>query len=422
MLRAIVAVAVVGLGLTAGRPAWSDTPDPSGELVEFLIEQNEAARNAIKSASFEIAYEYRNPASREGPRHSIGHGTFFYKGDWRAADVSADQQFGDGREEMREIRAVLNDDYAATWRVGMGTAHQRDHESIENRTKEAKDSFDTNLWPHPLRYGFGEGYYTLAERWENADRRGEVWQVSLKKPQQAANELYYIEVYRGQEKAVPSHTFVLDPEKGYLVTQTFSYGADGQVGSVTDVKVEFDQASDVWFPARMVERSHPNWPMKGWASLDESIASVRPSLSMEVSNFQANQPIEDDRFAIDALGLEGRVFIIRRQIDDEREIYVHRDGQILPKAVEEVVRHGEHALEIIGDEELLAVDNGQTADANPSASEGALPATSRPESPPVNPTIAPGISVGWLLVIGGVACLAILAIITFRANRKSQHP
>ncbi len=409
-----------GLVLVAVSAAWSSAADSSAELAEFLVEKNEAARRAIASASYEISYTYRSGGDGEGPRHSVGRAKMLHKGDWRVADVSSVQQFRDKSEKTYARRAVLNDDYAATWHVGTGTAHQRDHESIGSRTKDAKMWLESNFWPHPMRYGFGGVHDTLAERWRDADQHGEDWRITLKPPDHddAANELYYIEVYRYEQRQdVPSHTYVIDPAKGYLVTRTFSYGADGRIGYVTDVEAGFDEAGGVWFPSRIIERSHPGWPMQGWAALDEAFENVPPELSIEMKHFRANQPLADDLFTLDALGLEGRVFLIRRRLDDEREIHVHRDGQILPQRVEGAIRRGERRLEVITDEMLQPVEETQGAAAEASAS-GREPSP-RPEAssdPPAAAAHGWPARLGWLIALGGLACLAVLAVITGGRN------
>ena len=86
-----------------------------GDLLKFLIEQNEAARAKIKTAAYGVKW-IMDFELKEGLRHDGGFGEVKMKGDWRYSTQDCNASIpGTGWRQRQTQSMVINDKYLAYW-------------------------------------------------------------------------------------------------------------------------------------------------------------------------------------------------------------------------------------------------------------------------------------------------------------------
>jgi hypothetical protein len=310
------------------------------DLLNLLLIQNEEARKKVATVSYRFEFQSEVTADVQGanlpaklvrgPR-SIQiriSGEEFKKGKWRYS--SMDQQHktiylknNQTEEQNRLERAVLNDDCAASWRVGSIYAYQFDHKSLSTMS-EREEAHLLLQSIDPIAYGFGPGRYTMTELYQKVKDKTP---FRAEKSVSDGRTVYRIKQFSSKISNAdqPICVYVVDPDKGFLITSFTAYHQDSSVEREYKVEVEKVQGHDIWLPARIHEKAH-----RQKSEVTEHLPQLRKTVQIKLSDIRVNEPIEDEKFTVAALQLTDKVCLMREMLDGQVVPMLRKDGVWLP--------------------------------------------------------------------------------------------
>jgi len=339
--------AVLSLSLVALAASWAAASDDQ-ELLDFVLTQTAQAAKRISSLSYnfryEIDYEPDRYGQRRRPAHVVGSGQVLQQGVKRSTSWDMVRTWSDRPDqEQIENRTVINDDYFAFWHVGNKFAYEYDHESPASMHRRAKEFQKVSARDH-MAYAFGP-YCNLKERY--LDTVGRYQWKAESQTQPDSTVLFYVHMITPwmQKTDQPEVTYVIDPQKGFLITRRFDYHTDGRLK--TDVKVSVEEfqvnGEGMCLPVRIEEKKFQ--PRNGGSDQPK----LRSSFKAELSDFNVNQPFDDEKFTVEALGLTNDIVLIQQTIAGQLISLIYRDGVFIP---EDMVRGTELAIDFALDDPL----------------------------------------------------------------------
>jgi hypothetical protein len=297
------------------------------DLLSFLIEQNEAAREKIKTAKYRVKWT-QDVETKDEPRHNGGFGEVKIKGDWRFSihenNVSIPTT---GFKQKQTPRMVINDKYLAYWpEIGNAYIYQYDHQSLKELSDDSKIHF--NLFSTPDRYSFnfafgGEKETTFKEMMKLHPDETK-WSAE-EATQSNGDIIYLIKRYSRfmNDPAIPDAVWTIDPQKGFLVTQAVFYSKAGNVWVTRKIEPK-EIGSGVWIPAFYQELCYgkPTDPK----------AREKPDRNniVQLEDVSINNEISDDYFAIESiLPKEYResTTLFHKGLDGNTQAYVYKYGR-----------------------------------------------------------------------------------------------
>ena len=139
--------------------------------------------------------------------------------------------------------------------------------------------------------------------------------------------LYQIQRFYPPDAENPDLVWVIDPQKGYLATECV-FSAGGEV-IVYRRKMRVEQiAPGLWYPLgfeeeRFAEPNQPGEPPK-----------VKSWSKVALTDVRVNDPIPDEQFEIEALGLfkgQPDITVLRTTVDGRDIPYVYREENLVPR-------------------------------------------------------------------------------------------
>jgi hypothetical protein len=268
--------------------------DDQAELLEHLLTQNEAARQSIHSASYELQHIRTFPMeSRMKVAKVTAKTVFSGKNRWDVSSLERTDILSNELEFAHTTSAVLNDEYLALKLPNL-PPYVFLHDSIDslnphNKWPEAKNPYD--IYP----YLFGPSTDQSLREAVSLDGFERV--IEKVYDEELATEVYRIGVYEdGSEHARAD--YFLDPGKGYSLVKTVYYNTGGHVWvkRVTTVGTyEDSNGQSVDFPLTFEENYYGD--RSDISSQDEpkrsnvvSVVSESVSLNMEVPQEQFTIP------------------------------------------------------------------------------------------------------------------------------------
>jgi beta-lactamase regulating signal transducer with metallopeptidase domain len=346
----ILMIAIIAIPTTLALTDKSDKPD---DLLNFILIQNEKARKKFTTVSytFELQSEAtfnlqgENLPARvvQGPRSLQKRisGEEFKKGKWRYSsmeqqDKSAYLQSGRTEEQNRLERAVFNDDYAASWHVGSIYAYQFDHESLSTMSDRSHAHFALQSID-PIEYGFGDEEYTMMGLYRLMKDK-----TPFKAEKSVSNgrSVYQIKQFSSWmlDPNHPSCVYVIDPERGFLITSFTAHHQDGSISDEYVVEAEKAQGSDIWLPVRIQEKAY-----RRKSDTTEYLPQLRKTVRITLNDIKVNEPIEDEKFTLMALQLTDKVCLIKETLDGKTVLMLKKDGVWVPSEAisraEETAKH-----------------------------------------------------------------------------------
>jgi hypothetical protein len=296
------------------------------ELLQSLLEQNEASWNSIQSVSYGI-----NAQSEVGDESTISQsGRVIRKGNshWstirQATSSTAAEQMSNA-----ESRIVVNDKYMAFWSsTEKRLAHRHDHASIKDMSEQAKELLAANLPPeHFLHYCFGGPHKHLKAMVEQSPEYIEWDAIKVKDVE--GNIVYHVRRFTKEtmeDGSMPDMVWVLDPEKGYMAKETTSYIPNGALRMHRTMQIE-EATKGVWFP---IAYEHERYD-----STQDSLETqtVNQRISIALKDVRVNMPITAEQFEIAALELNKNVRVLRTGLDGKTTAYVFAGKMLIPAEV-----------------------------------------------------------------------------------------
>ena len=334
---AVVLFLLVSIGFLNALTLSADEGD---DLLNFLLIQNEEARRKVATVSYKFELQsdvtsnvqgaHLPAAVVRGPRSiQMRISTEeFKKGKWRYSSMEQLSKIvylesKQTKEQKRHERTVFNDDYAVSWLVGSIYAYQFDHKSIATMSNLAHAHFLLQSID-PIEYGFGTGEYSMRELYQKMKDK-----TPFKAEEHVSDgrTVYHIKQFSSRmlDSDQPSCIYVIDPEKGFLVTSFTAHNPDGSVSRERKVKVEKMQGYDIWLPVRIQEKAY-----RRKSETSAYLPELRKTVKIALSNIKVNEPIEDEKFTLAALELTDKVCLMRQMLDGETVPMLRKDGVWLP--------------------------------------------------------------------------------------------
>ncbi len=120
---------------------------------------------------------------------------------------------------------------------------------------------------------------------------------------------------------------MIDPQRGFLATE-YVFNAMGEA-PVSRQKMRVEQiASEVWYPVAVEETccAEPNQP--------GDPPKVETWSKVALKDIRVNEPIPDEQFEVEALGLpddKPDITVLRITVEDRKIPYVYREGKLVPR-------------------------------------------------------------------------------------------
>ncbi|MBM4027370.1 MAG: hypothetical protein FJ280_18485 [Planctomycetes bacterium] len=342
----VLTLVLVLLG-QGGRAASS-----SGDLLSSLVAKNEAAWQKIQSLhSIQYTLE-RQWLDRQSQQPFQGVARIKKRGNccWSAYGSTVltgplqvvretERKVGDrslpmqllapdtsaGQTREAERRLVVNDRYAAEWPVGNPLAYRWDHESVDAMSAKTKKHLEMSLPPESSRYCFGDGRRLFREaleadpnwiRFDAVENKGQDGQV-----------LYQIRRFDPKDSPRPDLVWTIDPQKGYLAVENVFYaGRETPLRRYT-LRVE-EIAPGLWYPTGWEEVNYAE-PQQA-----QEPPAVRNRVKATLKDIKLNEPIADEQFEIEALGLDKddrNVTVLWTTVEGKTLPYVYREGSLVPR-------------------------------------------------------------------------------------------
>lgn len=325
----------------------SDGQGGGTDLLNFLIERNEAGREKIKSYSFTLEADQKYQKNlATGAAEVKGIGDYLW-----CKHLQTQLNSAGGLMLERETRVVVNDTFSAIWRGPMvRTADQYLHRSFETMDPKRKSTIRTTM-PHQfMGYCFGDPVTSFRESLALYPEKVK-WRA-IKTEKADGKQVY--EIWRssvtGGESGVKVK-WVLDPAKGYLATECTAY-QDNAIWLRRVMEVE-ELAKGVWFPIEFREERRDR---QGGSDGSKVISEE----TIWLKNVVVNEGIPDEQFEFDALNLQKDmpdVIVLRFGLDGSRVPYVYYGGRLVPQ---KAVLRGKHTGDV--EAEIEKFENEQNAD------------------------------------------------------------
>ncbi len=387
---------------------------PQGDLLTFLINQNEAAWNRIQSLQ---TIQYTHEAewlARGEPQPFRGVAQIKKRGDflWSTFRRTApDKTTGQIRENG--IRLVVNDKYVAQWpATGNPVAYQWDHTSIDEMSPDTKRHIVVTSPYDYLSSCFGTESHRFREatqrnpdrsRYEAVEARGEDGRL-----------LYQIRRFYPKDGPRPDCVWTIDPDKGFLVVDKVFYplgGTQAQSHATMDVA---EVAPEIWYPVGYAQTRYAK------LAEGEATPTIESWRKHTIKDIKINEPLPDEQFDFEALGLrkdKPDILVMRTALNGEITHYVYREEGLVPKTL------SDHVDAIVKQGLDSAVDSALRS-GRPSGSSAARPGRAdavRDPTPPMAET-RPSVHRHRLIIILLTSALGILitgAVIVYRRPKPS---
>ncbi len=297
-MRAFACCFVLGAALSSlASTAFAQTQD---ELLEFLLLQNEAARDRVKSASYTVSFEvvttHEDPQGEQPIMYS-GRNEIFREGAkrWNSLRYSKTDPTTDAMLDEAPSAAVANESHMGI-KMGGLPLYVYMHDSIDELHPKALQWWGGQN-PHdvmPYLYG-AEADQDLREH--VAGRQTKVEKIASR---YGGNDLYRLSMYAprySDDPDSPAGVFLLDPEKDFLITEARYFNKAGQLWIERLFSFEEHPGQDgrpLWFPSAFHETRNGR-DDSGPADPDSS------TIAALVQDVELNVEIDPKQFTLEAL-------------------------------------------------------------------------------------------------------------------------
>lgn len=369
MLNRLIAVSVLVMVLQQAAHCQED-------LLNFLIEQNEAAKEKIRTIQYKVKWT-TNVEVKKGLRHNEGFGEVKMKGDWRYSTHECNASIpATGWEQKQTQSMVINDKYLAYWpSIGNAYIYQDDHQSLKELSDDSRLTRDMHTTPDifAINVAFGgERDTTFKEMMKLHPGKIKWTAEEAKEPN--GDTVYLIKKYSPfmNDSTKPGGVWTIDPKKGFIVTQAVFYSKAGNVWVTRKIEPK-EIGSGVWIPASYQEQRY------GKSTDPQASHEPSSSTTIQLEEISINNEISDDYFVIESILPEEyreSTTLFRKGLDGNTEAYIYRNGgYILRKDWQNLDHITTKALNDLN-ENIDAVNNQETSRQSKSKVMKDKPATS----------------------------------------------
>jgi hypothetical protein len=296
------------------------------DLLNFLVEQNEAAKEKIKTAQSRVEWTMDFEA-KEGLRHDEGFGEVKMKEAWRLSTQECNASIPATAWKQKQTQSmVINDKYLAYWpTIGNAYIYQDDHQSLNELSDDSKLRRNIHTTPDIYSFSFafgGERNATFKEMMKLHPDKIKWTAEETKQPN--GDMVYLIKRYSPfmNDPAKPDAVWTVDPQKGFMVTQALFYSKAGNVW-VTRKTEPKEIGSGIWVPASYQEHRYGK-PTDLQARGEPTLSTI-----VQLEDITINHEISDDYFVIESILPEEHresTTLFRKGLDGNTKAYVYWNG------------------------------------------------------------------------------------------------
>ena len=301
------------------------------DLLNFVIEQNESAREKIKTAEYKVKWTSYTELD-EGRRHNKGFGQVKIKGQWRYSTYEIDASVpATGWEQKQTANMAINDKYLVYWpSIGNPYIYQNDHRSLEELSDDSKRRLTSHTTPdiYSFNFAFGGGKNTTFKEMMKLHPDEIKW-TAEKANQTSGDIVYLIKQYAPltNDRSKPYAIWTIDPQKGFLVTKAVFHSREGDVWITRTIEPK-EFGIGIWVPVSYLENRY--------GDPDDSQISEEPSSStnIQLEDIVVNKEISDNFFTLEAIFPEEHresTVVFRTGLDGETEAFIYKYGRYIPR-------------------------------------------------------------------------------------------
>ncbi|MBE0536518.1 MAG: hypothetical protein IH624_12705 [Phycisphaerae bacterium] len=293
------------------------------DLLNFLIEQNEAAREKIKTADYRVTWA-GSAETKEGLRLDRGSGKVKLKGAWRLSIQENNASIAaTGWGQKQTPRMVINDKYLAYWpSFGNGYIYRDDHQSLSDASQLALE-LHTSPDIYALNVAFG-GQRSTTFREVMKLHPDKIRWTAEKAKLPDGGTVYFVTRYvpSVNDAPEPDAVWTIDPHKGFMVTGAEYYSKAGNVWVTRKIEPK-EVDGGVWVPVSYEEHRY--------GEPTDKRANEKPvwSITVQLEAITINHDLPDDVFAIESILPEeyrDSTTLMHKGLDGNTEAYVYRNG------------------------------------------------------------------------------------------------
>lgn len=301
------------------------------ELLSFLIEQNEAAKEKVRTAEYQVNWTRRDK-TEEGLRHGKGLGEVKIKGDWRLSTQENNVSIpATGFTQKQTPRMVINDKYLAYWpEFGSGYIYQDKHQSLKKLSEDAKLRRSLHTTPDITSFSFAFGGETDTTFREMIKLHpGDIKWTAEETKQSNGSTVYLIKRFSPfmNDSSKPDCVWTLDPQKGFLVTEAVHYSKAGNIW-VTRRTGPKEIGNGIWIPVTYQEQKY------GKPTDSQSSQEPSSSTTVQLESIALNHEISDNYFVLASILPEEyrqSTTLFRKGLKGRVKPYVYRNGGYIPR-------------------------------------------------------------------------------------------
>lgn len=388
------------------------------DKLAFVIAENERARSAVSTASYKLEFTHRFQQDGRWKvvvgEQEIVHGkdlNSWSASDWKRTDEAA------GTEEFHDVVSVVHNDKYVGLKDNNLPVYAYLHDDPRLPNPEGLDRPETLNQRDILEYAYGSG--AGGELRNYVTRKGMRTMVETVTSPDGSTE-YAIRNYCAAfsiDPKNPESVFVVDPNRGFLITSETYYNKGGfpWLERTLEVKAFADSGTtSVWFPVGMNERRY------GRSTDSERKANPDATIAVVLEDVAINPTVDPKQFNLDSLrGADLNQPIIVWNMDGTRWNAGFVGGLLMPFQEANNLKRSIEMPTAIDD--LVTKPTEHNGNASPAADR--MPNESQSVPPIPKPTPARrSRGVGSVLAVSGaIAALVCIFCIVKNLRRRERY-
>jgi hypothetical protein len=300
-------IALITTLLLAPAEAQQPPEDPKA-LAEFLMEMNAESMNALGSISYEFTETYEQFSPKRPSYHDERRGSYRrnWYGEFMECMWGARESMIDGKEIgtfERTDRYVVNLEYLCHWTVDSITPAMIFHrDGTGGFSKRAETELGMSGSERQHLFAFGTGERGLQEELLKLSTRTQYTAAARRLADENKRNLFELEwgylIPQNNGRAVLVHRFILDGDRGYLVTHGEQIYRPGI--NLLEWDVELDRLDSVWYPKAI---SYRRWSPNKHPATQPADMKLFSRFKTTINEMKVDQKFDDAQFQFVALGM-----------------------------------------------------------------------------------------------------------------------
>ena len=309
--------------------------------LQFVIQQNEAARSQLESFRYSYQIETDTFPAGQPAEKQVSSGRVVASREGRYGFLEKIQPILDAGSdkvvfEPRANRMVVNDKYSASWSgSNSSVAVVVDHSSFASLSPEIAETLEHSGGEKFEECSFGTTESTLASIYNSKKERH--WDLSERVDLSGGKE-FAVKLFSPAGGHVPLliSEWQLDADKGFLVTSYKAYRTNTLVGFVRTVDVKCDPLTKLWFPSVIIEKT-----LRAWVLPPADIANnphaeeLYRERRIHIDGVTLHAAVAKEQFSLEALDIPNGTYVNRTLLDGTTVTSIMSKNVALPADVDQ---------------------------------------------------------------------------------------